>query len=276
MSDDPNSAGSPREADYTPFKKRVQLFLNTISPGSGLLNGAEIVGRMNHWLHFNYDDRLDLLERDRATLQKENAELRGQLDLLTKADAEVADNMQTREDRSDVWASAKAWLSKSTDAEAFAERLAAVEDRLAANVGNTVAAHKRIDGAFRALDRQHDRIDYAEDTLQHHASLIAGLQRVTGVGATVAGPADEAAQPEFPDPVPAEELVLERGSIVRIREGTHTGLATLDHKRVWEVVGFFSPEGEPANVQLGLYPWSSESPRPMHWVRLDDIVGLAE
>jgi len=78
-------------------------------------------------------------------------------------------------------------------------------------------------------------------------------------------------------PAPAEELVLERGSIVRIREGAHSGLIDLDHKRAWEVVGFNSPDGLPATVQLGLLPWTSGAvARPLYWVQLDDVVGLAE
>ena len=291
MSDDPNSVGSTREA-YVPISQdELSWLLHTYSVRSTA--------------------RFALLElvdqrRDRVTLQKENAELRGELDLLTKVgnDEDRLKDMleiieeqrqnpdsnsytlsgfspngldqveafvtsfwrlcdipeKEREDREDE-APLKPW--KPTDTEAFAERLASVEDRLTATVSHVVTANKSI-GALS------NRIAYAEDTLQHHASLIAGLGRQA---------VDEAAQPGFPDPAPAEELVLERGSIVRVRAGAKTtGVGTLSDNRNWEVVGVRSAVGDPSTVQLGYLPWDAdrEIGRPLYWIRADDVVGIAE
>lgn len=279
MSDDPNSAGIAREGDLRPFRSKALQAIADFLPSSKLSIKSRLLYAVHEAVEGLNDDRLDVLERERVTLQKENAELRGQLDLLTKVDAEVADIMQTREDRSDVWASAKAWLGKQTATEAFAERLAAVEDRLTANVGNTVAAHKRIDDVVRTLDVQLDRIGYIVEVLQHHASLIAGLGRqAVDEAVTDTALRDGPNGVEFPDPVVAsapEELVLERGSIVRVREGAKVGRVVLNAGRDWEVVGFFSPDGEPSTVQIALLPWVGEGSRPMYWVLVEDIVGLA-
>lgn len=164
MSDDPNSASIAREVDLRPFKTKALQAIADFLPATKMSIKSRMLYAVHEAVEDLSDDRLDLLERDRVTLQKENAELRGQLELLTKVDAEVRDIMQTREDRSDVWAQTTEWLARN-DTKALAERLAKVEGRLAA--------------LERLADTRHDNSENSIadifEVLKHHASLIAGL-----------------------------------------------------------------------------------------------------